>query len=164
MLQRLNLRIIASTLIVLAMLTSRATAQDGSSLEVFASPETDDPIVLTLAELDALPQTSFDTSTIWTDDVITFSGVSLKMLLEHLDVTGETLEMIALNDYAVQMPLDDMNDAAPIIATRMNGGEMSVRDKGPYWVVFPYDSDVQYQSETTYSRSIWQLNRLRVAD
>jgi hypothetical protein len=38
---------------------------------------------------------------------------------------------------------------------------MSVRDKGPLWVIYPYDSD-DYRSEVIYSRSIWQLDRLEV--
>lgn len=37
---------------------------------------------------------------------------------------------------------------------------MSVRDKGPLWVIYPYDSDPALQSEVTYARSIWQLVRI----
>jgi hypothetical protein len=37
---------------------------------------------------------------------------------------------------------------------------MSLREKGPLWVIYPYDSDPAYRTEETYSRSIWQLNRL----
>jgi hypothetical protein len=40
---------------------------------------------------------------------------------------------------------------------------MSVRDKGPLWLVYPYDSAAKYQSEVVFSRSIWQLNRLEIA-
>ena len=72
--------------------------------------------------------------------------------------------MVALNDYKVVMPLSDVESDVPIIATRMNGAPMSVRDKGPYWIVFPYDQDARYQTETIYSYSIWQLNRLNVVD
>jgi len=85
-------------------------------------------------------------------------------LLTYLGVDGQSLEMVALNDYAVTIPVADLEDAAPILATRMNGETMSVRDKGPYWVVFPYDSDPKYSTETNYARSIWQLNRLKVVD
>jgi hypothetical protein len=37
---------------------------------------------------------------------------------------------------------------------------MSVRDKGPLWLIYPYDSKAEYQSETIYSRSIWQLVKI----
>jgi hypothetical protein len=44
----------------------------------------------------------------------------------------------------------------------MDGNAMSVRDKGPLWVIYPYDSDAAYRTEVIYSRSIWQLDRLEV--
>jgi hypothetical protein len=37
---------------------------------------------------------------------------------------------------------------------------MSIREKGPLWLVYPYDLNKAYQSETIYSRSIWQLVRI----
>ncbi|HEX9857587.1 MAG TPA: oxidoreductase, partial [Paracoccaceae bacterium] len=43
-----------------------------------------------------------------------------------------------------------------------NGVPLSVRDMGPLWVIYPYDSDVDYQSEVIYSRSIWQLQRMDI--
>jgi len=39
----------------------------------------------------------------------------------------------------------------------MDGEPIGRREKGPYWLVFPYDSEAKYQSEDVYSQSIWQL-------
>lgn len=145
-------------------MTTSALGQDVIPLQVSTSA-TDAPVIeLSLETLDSLDQITFSTTTIWTDGDVQFSGVSLKALLAYLDVDGQSLEMVALNDYAVTMPVADLEDVAPILATRMNGETMSVRDKGPYWVVFPYDSDPKYSTETNYARSIWQLNRLKVVD
>jgi hypothetical protein len=44
----------------------------------------------------------------------------------------------------------------------MNGAEMSIRDKGPLWIVYPYDASDDFRSEVVYSRSIWQLDRIEV--
>ena len=44
----------------------------------------------------------------------------------------------------------------------MNGDVMLVRNKGPLWVVYPYDENPEYRSEVIYSRSIWQLDRIEV--
>jgi hypothetical protein len=120
--------------------------------------------LLSLSDLDALPQTQFTTTTIWTNGTTEFSGVSLKTLLGHLSATGTTLEMAALNDYAVSMPLTELEDSVPIVATRMNGEIMSARDKGPFWVVYPYDNNPRYRTETNFTRSIWQLRSLQVED
>ncbi|MEJ8560553.1 oxidoreductase [Yoonia sp. GPGPB17] len=149
--------------LVLSMMTP-AFAQNVLPLQVTTSGSDQSTVEISLETLDTLDQVSFTTTTIWTDGSVAFSGVSLKALLAYLEVSGQSLEMVALNDYAVTMPLADLEDAAPILATRMNGETMSVRDKGPYWVVFPYDSDPKYSTETNYARSIWQLNRLKVVD
>ncbi len=157
-------RILAAFLVLLTTWVAPATGQDVMGLQVTATSSHPDPVVLSLEALDALDQAEFTTTTIWTDGETRFSGVPLKALLAHLGVQGSSVEMVALNDYAVTMPIAELEDGAPIVATRMNGETMSVRDKGPYWVVFPYDSDPKYSTETTYSRSIWQLNRLKVID
>ena len=60
--------------------------------------------------------------------------------------------------------VEDAVEGGPIIAYRLNGDRMSVRDKGPLWVVYPYDSDQVYQTEVIYSRSIWQLYRIDVIE
>jgi len=153
--------------IVLALLIgwqSTAGAQSSMDLQITASSSESDTHTLSLAALDALEQVTFTTTTIWTDGAVTFSGVPLKSVLAQVNGNATAVEMIALNDYKVAMPLAQIEDSAPIIATRMNGETMSVRDKGPYWVVFPYDLDPKYQTETIYAYSIWQLNRLKVVD
>ncbi|AKS47160.1 hypothetical protein SAMN05444287_3203 [Octadecabacter temperatus] len=151
-------------LVFTTFFASSAASQDVLALQVTPSETSSDIIEFSLEELDAFEQVEFTTTTIWTDGETQFSGVSLRALLENIDASGTTIEMVALNDYSVTMPISDLEDSAPIIATRMDGSIMSVRDKGPFWVVFPYDSDPKYSTEVTFARSIWQLNRLNVID
>jgi hypothetical protein len=47
-----------------------------------------------------------------------------------------------------------------ILVYRLNDAEMSVRDKGPFWVVFPYDSDTRFQTDTYWSYSVWQVKSI----
>ena len=123
--------------------------------------ETADGVVqMDMAQLQAMPTQEFTTSTIWVEGDLTFTGVSLKALLEHAGAMGNTIEAVALNDYKVEIPVDSLTDDAPIVAYLMNGEPMSPRDKGPLWIVYPYDSDADYRSEVIYSRSIWQLDRI----
>ncbi len=161
MYHRLTTAILAFLVALVTQFASPSAAQDEVKLELSGAI---DPAEFSLKDLDMMEQITFETSTIWTDDVTTFSGISLKALLDAGNASGNMVQMIALNDYAVKITLAELGDDAPIIATRMNGEPMSIRDKGPYWVVFPYDSDAQYQSEIVYSRSIWQLNRLVVTE
>lgn len=112
--------------------------------------------------LQALPAETFETFTIWTEGPQTFTGVRLDVFLELLGVEAGALKAQAINDYAVSVPVADAKPGGPIIAYARNGAPMSVRDKGPLWIMYPFDSDKNYQTEVFYSRSIWQLDRIDV--
>lgn len=117
-----------------------------------------------LAALEALGNTEFTTSTIWTEGPQTFEGVPLNALLENAGIETGTLIATAINDYAVEIPVAEALEEGPVIAYARNGASMSVRDKGPLWLVYPYDSDEAFQTEVIYSRSIWQLDRMEVTE
>ncbi len=115
-------------------------------------------------ELVALGAEEISTTTIWTEGIQTFTGVSLHAFLQEVGVTEGTLKATAVNDYAVEVPVEDAVEGGPIIAYLSNGEQMSLREKGPLWIVYPYDSDPKYQTEVIYSRSIWQLDRIEVIE
>lgn len=119
-------------------------------------------VKLTRGQLEAMPTTSFSTTTIWTEGEHEFTGVSLKVLMDEVGAQGSMLKATALNDYSVDVPLSDAVEGGPIIAYLMDGMPMSVREKGPLWLLYPYNSKADYRTETIYSRSIWQLNRIEV--
>lgn len=116
----------------------------------------------TLSQLEALPRAEYRTATVWTDGEHSFTGVPLGALLEEAGAEGAELHMIAINDYAVTVPLEDAAPGAALIAYRFDGKTMSVREKGPLWLVYPYDSDSKWRAEAVYARSIWQLSRIEV--
>lgn len=155
------------------------TAGTAQPQTVAASGEDGGPVILTVTGLDpkrfAQGNATFDlkslealgpvqvaTSTIWTEGKHTFTGVPLKALARSLQLDKETVSLHALNDYAAEMPLSEAEDAAPILAYMMDGAPMSVRDKGPIWVIYPYDADASYRSDTAFARSVWQLDRIDV--
>lgn len=113
-----------------------------------------------LEMLEDLDDTTIETSTIWTEGKHTFQGVSLAVLAKRLGISGANLRAVAVNDYVVEVPMSDAVENGPIIAYKMDGETMSVRDKGPLWLVYPYDSSAEYRTEVIYSRSIWQLDRI----
>ena len=112
--------------------------------------------------LQALPASGFDTTTSWTEGKTRFDGVPLKALLDAVGAKGTTVTATALNNYSVEIPLDVIEDQVPIIAYHINGEPFSRRDKGPLWIVFPYDAGPAYQTELVYGWSIWQLSGLTV--
>lgn len=118
--------------------------------------------VLDMAGLLSLPATSFETTTIWTDGVQKFTGVSMRQLLDMVGAEGTIVLAEALNGYVIEIPIADLDQDAPILAYHLNGEEFSRRDKGPLWIVYPYDLEEKYKSELTYANSVWQLQKLTV--
>jgi hypothetical protein len=127
-----------------------------------AATNADGAAVFDRAMLEAMEPVEFTTTTMWTDGPQVFTGVLLLDLLTMLGVTGGTVRATAINDYAVDIPVSDAVEGGPIVAYLLNGEPMSVRDKGPLWIVYPYDAKRDYRSEVIYSRSIWQLDRMEV--
>ena len=122
----------------------------------------DDAAAFDLEGLKAIGEVTFSTTTPWTEGVQSFTGVSLQALMETVGVTEGTLTAKAINDYAIEIPVSDAVTDGPIIAYLQNGEPMSVREKGPLWLVYPYDSKADYQAEVIYSRSIWQLTNIDI--
>ncbi len=119
---------------------------------------------LDMDALQSMESTEFETTTTWTEGVQTFKGVSLADFLATFEVSEGTLKATAINDYAVEIPVSDAVEGGPMIAYMRNDAPMSVRDKGPLWIVYPFDASPDYQSEVIYSRSIWQLDRIEVIE
>ncbi len=69
---------------------------------------------------------------------------------------------VALNDYVSSLPMEDFKKFNVILAMKRDGNYMPVRDKGPLFIIYPYDSDPQLQSQTYYTRSAWQVAKLIV--
>lgn len=112
----------------------------------------------------ALPKSGFETHTTWTEGAHRFEGVPLKAVLDAVGATGGTITATALNNYSVEIPIDAIEDEVPIIAYHIDGEPFSRRDKGPLWIVFPYDAGEKYQSELVYGYSIWQLAGLTISE
>jgi len=136
-----------------------AAAHDAARL-VIVAPDGTRLAALDRADLAALPQTTFTTRTIWTSGPQEFAGVSLATLLARHGITAARLDLVAINDYTVALPAGSIGPVYPVIAHTRNGAPMSLRDKGPFWLLWDFDSDPDFRRETVYTRSIWQLQRI----
>lgn len=112
-------------------------------------------------DLRDLNTVQFFTTTPWTDGVQDFVGTPMADVIAGVN-GGYHLRLTAINDYVVTMPLSVIAPDYPLIVYERNGAPMSVRDKGPYWVLFPFDSDPSFLTESMLSRSIWQLVKIEI--
>jgi hypothetical protein len=116
----------------------------------------------TLADIESLPAQGFSTATPWHADVTAFEGVGLDVFLDHVGSTGSRLRLVALNDYAVEAEIADLAGKGAIFAYRENGRVMDVSDRGPLFLVFPFDSDPSLRHQSFYARCVWQLAAIEI--
>jgi hypothetical protein len=114
------------------------------------------------AMLEAVGTVSYETGTPWYPEPVKFEGVPLAKLMQYLGAKGEHVVVTALNDYSSDIPFTDIMKYNVILATKQNGQYMSVRDKGPLFIVYPFDSDPELKHQTYYGRSVWQVSRITV--
>ncbi|WP_375172852.1 molybdopterin-dependent oxidoreductase [Pseudooceanicola sp.] len=134
-------------------------------------PQGEGPTVLTIrahgaehaldaTALRALPADSFVTETIWTEGEQAFTGVRMTELLNRLDIHSGQITLVAANDYQIRIDVEDFTPDGALLAYERNGAPMTLRDKGPVWLVYPYDADARFRTEIIYANSIWQLDRI----
>jgi hypothetical protein len=112
--------------------------------------------------IEALGETSFSTSTPWYDGSHKFEGVPLAKLLDTLGGTGDRLVVTALNDYVTEIPVEDARKFGVILALKRDGQYMPVSDKGPLFIIYPFDSNSELKAQVYYKRSAWQVSRIEV--
>lgn len=115
---------------------------------------------VTVADLEKMPQVKIVTATPFMPGKTTFEGVLLRDLLKAAGVTSPKLVMTALNDYSVEVPLSDAMNYDVIVAYKVDGKYMRVRDKGPFWLVYPLDQHAELQNEATSTKMIWQMKTI----
>lgn len=118
--------------------------------------------VFDMAMLETLPQHSFTTRTPWYDRPVKFTGPLLSDLLALIKAQGTTISASAINDYTIRIPVADAKAHGIIVARLLDDQPMAVRDKGPLFVIYPFDSKAELRSSTYYERSIWQLKRMSI--
>lgn len=122
----------------------------------------DDTALFDEAMLAALPQKSVETTTVVTDGVRRFDGFLMRDLLDYLGAHGETVTASAINDYIIDIPMEDFSRFDVLVATHMDGQRLQPSDKGPLWIVYPRDDHDALQDIRYDYRWVWQLVRLNV--
>ncbi|WP_156381957.1 MULTISPECIES: molybdopterin-dependent oxidoreductase [unclassified Aureimonas] len=112
--------------------------------------------------LEALGTSRFSTSTPWTDGVATWEGVPLAVLMKAVDASGATIRATALNDYVADIPMAGLAEDGAMLAFRRDGELMPVNNKGPLFVLYPFDREARLQQQSFYMRCAWQVARLDV--
>lgn len=115
-----------------------------------------------MAMIEKLPQHTFTTRTPWYDKPVKFTGPLLSDVLGAVKAGGTTVSAVAINDYKVNIPMEDVRKHGILLARLIDDKPIPVRSKGPLFVVYPFDSASELRTSVYYERSIWQLKALEL--
>ena len=113
-----------------------------------------------LEMLVALGMTEVKQHTPWTDGQQTFSGVLGSKILDAVGARGATIVARAVNDYQVEIPISDLRNYPVLFAMKHDGRYMRLRDKGPLWIIYPYETFPELDTAETREKWIWQLSTM----
>ena len=115
------------------------------------------------ADLLALPQITIRTRTEFTDGVVEFIGPLARDAVAFIDAgAATTVHLVAANDYAFDIPFSDFTDYDVILAMQANGERLTMRDKGPIWLMYPVDDIDDLPGSRFNNRLVWQLTTMEL--
>ncbi len=120
-----------------------------------------------LEQLDALEQTTYVTKNPFIDGTSEFSGPLARVVFADAgqDMPKDAqVRVSAINDYKIDMPLSDILDYDVMLATRRDGQPMSLREKGPIWIMYPISDHLELEDEAINSRLVWQTKSIQVVE
>lgn len=112
--------------------------------------------------LKSLGLVSLKINTPWSEDGSEFEGVYVRDLLKLVGAEGTEIVAEAVNGYSVVIPFADLVNYDTLLALSMNGKRLSLRDRGPSWILYSNSNHPDHPDIMLHSRMIWQLRSLTV--
>lgn len=105
------------------------------------------------ASLEKPGMVSFRTTSPWYDGRSAFTGMPEQKLMDYVGAKGTVVKGTALNSFPTVIPLNDFKKYNDILALKINGEYMRIRDKEPLFIEYPYDSMPELHNKIVYSGS-----------
>lgn len=112
--------------------------------------------------IEALPTQTIVTTNHVVSSPTSFKGPLLSAFLDKLGAEGETVIVTALDDYSAEIRRSDIDKYGVILATHEDGKVMTIDDRGPFFVVFPFDDYKEIRQDLYYNMSVWQVSSIEV--
>lgn len=147
------------TLVLILMAISTVT--QSSPILSLESP-TGQQINLSREDLESLPQTTFTTSTPWTKGIHTYQGPRLNLITDKLKPSINGIRIYAVNGYSYDINIHDLQEYPFILALRQDEKALSLRNKGPFWLLVPFDQNPHWLSlDKLRNQLVWQINKIK---
>lgn len=113
------------------------------------------------AMLEALEQRTTLTQTPWVEGINSYTGPLGRVLIKAVGAEqAQTMRITALNDFIAEVPVSDFLDYPVILALKRNDQYLRVRDRGPLFIIYPFDEYTLLRTELHYNRSVWQIRAI----
>ncbi len=117
-------------------------------------------VTYTLTELERFPTYTLTTVTPWRPEPATFEGVLLNDVLAASDLRdAPAIRVTAENDFSSDIPKEVWDSVPVLLATRVNGGPISRRERGPILFVVE-DSLYQTVGVVEERHLVWMAARI----
>jgi len=146
---------------IMALAVPRLALAEATALTVINSVNGSE-VTLTDEELMALPHVTINTENEFVDGMTAFVGPLGRDVLALVGEGGSMVVLTAVNDYAVEVPIEDFINYDVVFAMSADGERFSRRDKGPIWVVYPMSDHSELQDPVYNARLIWQLVKVEI--
>lgn len=129
----------------------------------FSNGPQNSSVALELEDIQSLPATTYTTELPWSKGESEFTGVKLSTLLTHVygDIPEE-IDIGGLNNYHAIVRRPDIVKYQPILAYQKDQHYIKIRDKGPYWIVYPLHLYPELNRSAYHIQMVWQVNKIKL--
>lgn len=121
-----------------------------------------DTLAFDMETLESLELVRYTVADPWQQMEVAYTGVLLADLLAVAGAgEGATaVNVIALNDYAYEVPISETDEWPVLVATQSNGEYMTIENTGPTRIIFPYDTYDDISAAR--NMSVWNIGSMEV--
>ena len=100
-----------------------------------------DALQLDMPTLEKFGVVEYATNDPWLREKVTYQGILMSEFLKMIqaDPGAEAVHLVALDNYEVDLAVQEINKWPVLLATRANGQYISVSENGPTRIIFPFD-------------------------
>lgn len=119
-------------------------------------------LVFDMENLEKLRVVKYTVIDPWLDEQITYTGILMSDLLKvaGTSTSATTVNIHALDQYQVDIPITELEEWPILLATQSNGQYMPIEHNGPIRIIYPYDSYPKLS--VAKNMSIWNIDRITV--
>ena len=86
----------------------------------------------------------------------------MKRFVERGDRRQSYLLPQSLDDYVAELPVAEFARYGTLLALKIGGHYLTVADKGPSFIIYPFDKYAELRSPTYYGRAVFQVATIDV--